>query len=701
MHAFRSLVPCCGLTVALVVGSSGLAGCAASTPNAAPPASASSGASDPPALASGTRRITTELEALMPQGLTTMGAAALGDNLYIVGGYFGTPHEYSKEFQSGGVRRLALSTGTWETLADVEPIQSPALVAGGQHLYMVGGMHTTNSVGEPAQMHSLTRVSRFDPNANRWEKLTDLPEPRSSHAAVVVDQTLYVIGGWRLTGGMFDSEWSTTMLTADLSQPKLEWKATDLPFQTRAHGLVAFANKLYVLGGLTPKTESDEVHIYDLSAKTWSEGPSLPKGNMTIRGAVWHDQLYANGGDGNVYRLSSDGQSWQNAGTLAFPRMFHEIVWSERGPLVIGGVPSTADGARIRLIERLSDEDSQVAGVVWTLPGQSAAKNRQGTFLWGQQLYVFGGNNSLEQHDFKTENFVSTARRLDLGAFEWGPIPDFPAARQSMQTLVVGQDDKAVGLAIGGFGFSGDRLSTQKDVFTFDFAKAVWTPQPSQSLPEPRSQFGLAQWANAVWLFGGMNFDAGRGESDQFRLAANALKLDLAQTEAGFKDAGIALGEPRRAFAGALLDDHYYLTGGLKDDFTPVTSCEVVDLPNEKSGPMHCPTEHRLGGELVAIKGRLYLVGGSVAGEGGNRVPTSKIEVYEPAADRWSVVKAPVPLESPAHVRAFSFKDGLLLYSANRADGIVQVALLDIDALAADKTEFKHMNVPVPLTAKP
>lgn len=638
----------------------------------------------------------TELDALMPRGLTTMGTATLGDALYIVGGYFGTPHEYSKEFQSGGVKRLNLSTGVWEDLPNVEPIQSPALVSDGHYLYQVGGMHATNGAGEPQALHSLVGAARFDPKANRWEPLPDLPEPRSSHAAVVVGQTLYVVGGWRLEGGMFDSEWSTTMLTLDLSQPESAWQSADVPFRTRAHGLVAFGNKLYAMGGLTPKESSDEVHIFDLTTHTWADGPALPKGNMTIRGAAWHDALYANGGDGNIYRLASDGQSWQTVGALKFPRMFHEIVHSDRGPLVVGGVPSTTEGARIRLIERLSDEAPKVAGVVWTLPGQSAARNRQGTFLWGQQLYAFGGNNSLEQHDFNTQNFVSTGRRLDLGALEWVNVPDFPAARQSMQTLVLGEGEKASGLAIGGFGFSGDRLSTQKDVFSFDFDKSAWAAQPSQALPEPRSQFGVAQWENAVWLFGGMNFDAGRGESDQFRLATNALKLDLAHTEAGFKDAGIALLEPRRAFAGALLEAHYYLTGGLKDDFTPVTSCEVVDLKASKSSPMKCPAEHRLGGELVAVQGRLYLVGGSVSGEGGNRVPTAKIEVYEPGADRWSVLAAPVPLESPNHVRAFAFKDQLLLYSANRADGAVQVALLDPKALGAGLTVVTHMSVSVP-----
>lgn len=668
-------------------------GCASGTQNTPPPVLSAPVASDPPAAGtSSPAALTTHFEALMPRGLTTMGTATLGDALYIVGGFFGTPHQYSKEFQSGSVNRLSLSTGAWEDLPGVEPIQSPALVGDGRYIYKLGGMAAMNQADQPTDMRSLVSAARFDVQAKRWEPLTDLPERRSSHQAVVAGRTLFVLGGWELAGGMYDSTWRTTMLSADLDRDALEWKSTAVPFQIRAFGLVAHGNKLYALGGLTPEGSTDTVQVYDVSSQTWSEGPALPKGNMTIRGAVWRDQVYANGGDGNIYRLSGDGTEWTNVGALQFGRLFHEIVPSEKGPLVIGGVPSNGGGARVRLIERISDEERS-AGTIWTLPAESAAKNRQGIFLSGQQLYVFGGNNSLEQHDFATQNFVSTARRLDLGALEWRALPDFPAARQSMQALATGEAGEARGLVIGGFGFSGAHLSAQKDVFSYDADKKTWARLES-SLPEARSQFGLAQWNNAAWLFGGLNFDAERGEKDQFRLATQVLKLDLAHPEAGFKDVEVALKEPRRAFAGALFEDRYYLTGGLKDDFNSVTTCEAIDLKALKGTSIACPSEHRLGGELVAIKGRLFLVGGSTAGANGDRAPTAKVEVYEPATDSWSTLQAPLPLDSTGHLRAFAFRDQLLLYTAQRADGNVQVALLDIEALAKGNQSYKRMSLP-------
>ena len=40
-------------------------------------------------------------------------------------------------------------------------------------------------------------VARFDPKTKQLESLTQLPEPRSSHDAVVIGDKLYVAGGWQ------------------------------------------------------------------------------------------------------------------------------------------------------------------------------------------------------------------------------------------------------------------------------------------------------------------------------------------------------------------------------------------------------------------------------------------------------------------------------------------------------------------------
>src|SRR3712207_8031409 len=49
---------------------------------------------------------------------------------------------------------------------------------------------------------------------------------------------------------------------------------------------------------------TDAVHVYDIASGQWSDGPAFPEENLTARGATYKGRLYANGGNGKVYRLS-------------------------------------------------------------------------------------------------------------------------------------------------------------------------------------------------------------------------------------------------------------------------------------------------------------------------------------------------------------------------------------------------------------
>jgi len=680
---------------ALLLGSS-------CTPSGSPPASAADVANGGAAEAApnATGPLTSEVKGMMPRGLTTMGVSRLGGSLYVIGGYFGQPHDYSKEFQSAEFLRLDIATGVWEQLPSAGALQSVILVNDGKYLYRVGGMHATNSKGEKEDLQSVNEVARFDPVAKTWTPMTNLPTPRSSHQAVVQGHTLYVIGGWALAGGSFDSTWADTLVSCDLSQPNCEWKSTPVPFKTRAMGAAAYNGKLYVTAGLTPEGSSPAVWVGDPATGAWTPGPALPDENMTPTAGVWGGQLFANGGDGKVYRLASDGQRWDVAGKLEFPRMFHQLVAGDDGLWVVGGVPGQDRGGRLRHIERVS-ADQPSAGIVWTLEAQSPAKNRQGMFREGQQLYAFGGNNSLEQHDFEQKNFVDKALRLDLGALDWKPVDAFPAARQSMQTVVVGDEEHRVGYVVGGFGFAKDRATTQADVYSYDLGTAKWA-KLAKGLPSARSQFGLGEWGGAVWVLGGLDYDDSRKEKDQFRHPTAVLRMDLREPSQGFAEAGFDLREKRRAFAGAQIGSRYFLTGGIREDFQPVTSCEVIDFEKKQSQDMACPRAHRLGGEMVALHDKLYLVGGTLAGKDGAREPTSAIEVYEPATNQWSTLTEKLPFESPTHLRAFAFHDNLLLYTAQHTGSTVQVALVNVDALAHGQSQYTNVTVkPTPDATAP
>jgi N-acetylneuraminic acid mutarotase len=483
------------------------------------------------------------------------------------------------------------------------------------------------------------------------------------------------------------------MLIADLSQPTLTWKSVKVPFQVRAMGVAALGKGIYVLGGLAPEGSTTRVHRYDIASGSWADGPSLPEESSLARAAVHEGRLYVSGGDGAVYRLSADELEWERVASLRYPRLFHEMVASERGPLVLAGIPEDGRGGRVRVIERLSEQPA-AAGVILNLDSPTPAKNRQGAFLWSQQLFVFGGNNGLGQYDLEPANFERGAARLDLGALEWHALPEVPAARQNMQAVVTGGDGAAA-CVVGGMGFTGSVLRTSGELLRHDIQKKDWSAL-GQPLSEGRAQFGLAEFAGKLWAFGGMTYDGNREPGDQMRVSAQILTLDMSRPGAKFVDAGVSLAEPRRGFAGALAGETYYVFGGMREGFAPVESCEAIELGAGRSRPLPCPTDNRLGAELVALGGKLYLLGGTVAVSRTERQPSTSIEVFDPESESWASLPSPLPLDSGDQLRAFAFGEQLLVYSAQREDMSVQIGLLDPEALAAGRKDYVRMNVPKP-----
>ena len=306
----------------------------------------------------------------LPEAISSFGAAVAGDALYVYGGHTGGAHEHSKDNLSLRFSRLKLAAPTeWESLPVGPGLQSPALVAHNGKLYRVGGLTALNAAKEPEQLVSLADFERFDPAAKQWTKLAPLPEPRSSHDAVVVGDLLYVVGGWNLSSKEDGKTWHDAAYDADLSQEKPEWQ--ELPKQTfkrRALAIATAGGKVYAIGGMSEQGPSLDVHVYDPQAKSWSEGPKVPP--MGAEGPMGHipgmngfgcaafhtdGKLYLSTMDGTVFQLSADGKSWNGVAKLEKPRFFHRLLPYGNQLLAIAGA---ARGGHLDTIERVSLESA-------------------------------------------------------------------------------------------------------------------------------------------------------------------------------------------------------------------------------------------------------------------------------------------------------------------------------------------------------
>lgn len=267
----------------------------------------------------------------LPVAVSSFGAAVADGYAYLYGGHSAKTHTYSTESVSSKFIRLKLDApNAWEELPGGPGLQGLAVVEHKGLIYRIGGMQPRNKPGDKSDNHSVDWVARFDPATKKWEDLPALPEGRSSHDAVFVGDTLYVVGGWKMNGTGQKQTWHETALALDLSKKPLKWETLSQPFQRRALTAASFQGKLYAIAGLTTDNEMEKAgDIYDPATKKWTRLSALPgimMNGFTPAACVSDGRLFVNPADGKLYRLSTKGDAWEDVGTVQQARYVHRTL---------------------------------------------------------------------------------------------------------------------------------------------------------------------------------------------------------------------------------------------------------------------------------------------------------------------------------------------------------------------------------------
>jgi len=281
----------------------------------------------------------------LPVGLTSFGAARVDAAIYVYGGHTGKAHSYSRESQSNKLLRLDLSKpeSPWQEIAKGESLQGLGMVAYKNKLIMLGGFTAQNAEGEEHDLRSQASVRAYDLASGQWSELPSLPEPRSSHDAALIGSTVYVVGGWNMSGDQ-DAVWHTTAWALDLDSSEPRWaEMPKPPFQRRALAAVAHQGKLYAIGGMSQDDgPTRAVAIFDPQTQTWTEAAELlgekPMAGFGAAGWSIDDQLIVTTYEGTIERWNAEQQNWEVVGQSKDARFFHRLLPVSHNQLLsIGG----------------------------------------------------------------------------------------------------------------------------------------------------------------------------------------------------------------------------------------------------------------------------------------------------------------------------------------------------------------------------
>ncbi len=286
----------------------------------------------------------------LPVGLTSFGAAQIGDQIVLFGGQTAGAHSYSAESQNGELLIHDLQgQPEWSRVPAGRGVQGLGLVSHGTRVIRIGGFEARNEAGKPDDLHSLANCGSIDLRElgadaiPEWQPVPALPEPRSSFDACLIGDTVYVVGGWCMQGEE-DTVWSDSAVSLNLASPASGWQPlAKPPFQRRALSVGYQGNRVYAIGGMEESGDvTNDVAVLDLDKGEWSDGPSLPEGGpmegfgtacCTVGG-----RLVVSTYSGTVYRLSEAGDAWEKVHQLATGRFFHRLLpWSDDAVLVVGG----------------------------------------------------------------------------------------------------------------------------------------------------------------------------------------------------------------------------------------------------------------------------------------------------------------------------------------------------------------------------
>jgi N-acetylneuraminic acid mutarotase len=243
------------------------------------------------------------LPSFLGNARSSFGTVSHEGKIYMAGGHQGAEHTYPEESFSDQFVVYDTFTQTWKELAP-RPAKAHGyqIVAHGNYIYAFGGF-AFSKIHKP-KWKSLDQIDRYDITLNKWETIGKLLSPRSSNAAIKVDDKVYLVGGWNSTP-KFDNDLDGIFLESievfDLKNEKVELASFKIPQPVRrAFTGIDHEGKLLLVGGLGQGASHFELlnNVTSIDPVTGSskELSPLPFATFAPAAEIISNHLYVFGG---------------------------------------------------------------------------------------------------------------------------------------------------------------------------------------------------------------------------------------------------------------------------------------------------------------------------------------------------------------------------------------------------------------------
>lgn len=279
------------------------------------------------------------------------------------------------------------SAGTWTTIAPYPIFVSEhnATVVENK-IYVAGGFAGPNQnfTGTTDAFHV------YDPSSDRWTSLAPLPKKLQHFGIATLDNKIYV------TGGYTDDDFELDNKAAYVFDPQGanggSWSpVADLPAERAAHSSVAVGGRLYVVGGVG--SDAAAIRAYNPATNTWDAGRApLPSLREHLTAAVVNNRIYvisgrwSTGNVGTVEEYDPATNAWTPRASIPTPRS------GITSGVIEGKIHVTAGEGHPSGATISSHEVYDPATDTWaTFPSMPTARHGLASGVVNGRWYVIGG----------------------------------------------------------------------------------------------------------------------------------------------------------------------------------------------------------------------------------------------------------------------------------------------------------------------